>query len=572
MKKLHCIFLLFSAVFCYSQVTLVAAIDDKEYKVNQKFVFTVILQISGENMVQQTAIRLPDFSKFDRWGNGSERNTVLLDRGNVDQMVYQQVLSPKFPGEFKIGSATVTINGKIYKTEPFEIQVEEADRITPTESPTKFKNDLYLNLEIADKEVYQNEPAVAVLRAYSKNINNFRKVKNVQLPAQNNVEFSSISNKRSDIELSKNTVSSQVLAVFLIYPQKSGNVLLKPATANYSADTKKLLSNKINLKVKDLPENAPVDFKNAVGDFKINFSAVNTDKVEINKPLNLRLTISGKGNMTNLQLPTIQRSENYDVFQPKILKNIKTDETGISGEVFADYIIIPKRSGNYSIVTDAFSFFNPEDNEYTDLGAQTVDLSVVSIEEMLAERTPLERVNTYTNKVLETVDNPVITTKKMKVQQKQGVVWKILLLNLFLFCTIIGIFLLINNYQKNKKKIINSAPNLMAFSSPFSSEQTSRTQLENTFGYINRMFREKNFEEVFFTITNLDSNFKNAFNVTNNSDFAEILEKENGSKTAEEYRNLSQKIQIEKYAPIKNEEEIKEIIETVNIFYYKIAK
>ena len=241
MKKVHFILLLLSTVFSYGQVNLNVAIEDKEFKVNQKFALTFILEIQG-NAVQQTPFRLPDFSKFDRIANGSERNSIFLENIAVDQFVFQQILVPKVAGEIKIGSAIVTVNGKIYKTEPFEIFVQPADRNVVAESAVKIKkNDVYLNVEIDDTEVYPNEPVVAVLRAYSKNISNFRKVKNVQLPNQNDVEFSAVSYKKSDIEYSKNGPSSQILAVFLVFPQKSGNLQMQPTTASFSSIPHKLV-------------------------------------------------------------------------------------------------------------------------------------------------------------------------------------------------------------------------------------------------------------------------------------------------------------------------------------------
>lgn len=572
MKKVHFILLLLSTVFSYGQVNLNVAIEDKEFKVNQKFALTFILEIQG-NAVQQTPFRLPDFSKFDRIANGSERNSIFLENIAVDQFIFQQILIPKVAGEIKIGSAIVTVNGKIYKTEPFEIFVQPADRNVVAESAVKLKkNDVYLNVEIDDTEVYPNEPVVAVLRAYSKNISNFRKVKNVQLPNQNDAEFSAVSYKKSDIEYSKNGLSSQILAVFLVFPQKSGNLQMQPTTASFSSIPHKLVSNKIALKVRDLPANAPKEYKNAVGDFKVNFTTNSTEKIEVNKPINLRLTVSGEGNMGNLVLPTIRKSADYEVFIPKISKKLKVGENGINGEIFADYILIPKKAGALSILTDAFSYFNPKDRGYTDLGAQEVILNVASLEEILSDRTPLERVNAYTNNVLETVDNPVITTKKLKVEPKNTLDWSTSLFNLILFLGIIGILILISNHQKNKKNSENTLVTKKRISTPFEVEKISDHDLENIFGNIRRMMREKNFDAVFGSIKELDLMVQNAYHSNSNSSFADVLEKIRGSKISEEYRVLSQKIQIEKFAPIKNEDHLNELVEISILFYSKITK
>jgi hypothetical protein len=184
MKQLYSyILFIFSTIFTYGQVTLGIS-DVKDQKVNQRFNLTVILEISGENMEQETPLRMPDLSKFDIIGSSSERNTVVLDakKGDVvNQLVYQYVLAPKQAGKIKLGSALVTVNGKIYKTEPFEISVRETEKANSVADNSE-KNDLYLNLEIQDKVVYKDEPTMAILRAYSRDYDNFRKVGRIHFP------------------------------------------------------------------------------------------------------------------------------------------------------------------------------------------------------------------------------------------------------------------------------------------------------------------------------------------------------------------------------------------------------
>ena len=206
-----------SAVFTYGQVTL-AISEVKDQKVNQRFTLTVLLEISGENMEQQTPLQMPDFSKFDIIGTASERNTIVLDakKGDViNQLVYQCVLAPKQSGKVKIGSALVTVNGKIYKTEPFDINVRDSERASSV-ADNSDKNDLYLNLEVQDKVVYKNEPTIAILRAYSRDYDNFRKVGKLHFPAQKNANIKPVSFTKSEIE-SNSGIASHIIGVFMIF-------------------------------------------------------------------------------------------------------------------------------------------------------------------------------------------------------------------------------------------------------------------------------------------------------------------------------------------------------------------
>ena len=135
----------------YGQVTVLTDVNTKEPKQNEPVVLTIVQEVVGENMEQQSPLRLPDLSKFDIVGSASEQNTFIdQKRGiRVNQIIYQLYLQPKVTGKVKIGSALLTVNGKIYKSEPFDILVKETSR-AETEYLSK---DVYLNVEVQDKEV-----------------------------------------------------------------------------------------------------------------------------------------------------------------------------------------------------------------------------------------------------------------------------------------------------------------------------------------------------------------------------------------------------------------------------------
>lgn len=253
MNKFLNILLLFSAVIAYGQVRLDVVTEGEDFQVNKRLKVTYILEVIGENMVQETHLRMPDFSKFEIIGNASNQNTVVMERGIANQQIVQWVLTPRQAGKVKIGSATVTINGKIYKTEPFDIFVREADKKSVAAKEDKI-DDLYLNMEVENREVYKNQPTIAVLKAYSRNYENLRRVKNIKLPQQENLNIKPVSYNKSDIEPSGD-MASQVLAVFMIFPNESGKVEVAPVSANISRKEDKIISNRVKLNVKKLPEN-----------------------------------------------------------------------------------------------------------------------------------------------------------------------------------------------------------------------------------------------------------------------------------------------------------------------------
>ena len=212
----------------------------------------------------------------------------------------------------------VTVNGKIYKSEPFDVIVKEGDK--RAENTDYFSKEVFLNLDIDDKEVYENQPVVAVLRAYSKNFNNFRKVENIKVPKQNDARIKPISYKKQDIENTDGEYSSQVIATFVIFPEKSGNIEIEPVSALIKTPgVSKISSNKVKLNVKTLPKGSPENFKNAVGKFNITInSSAKENTAELGKPIDVAVKISGLGNLDENKLPKIIESADYTFLHQKL--------------------------------------------------------------------------------------------------------------------------------------------------------------------------------------------------------------------------------------------------------------
>ena len=575
--KIPYILFLFSAIFTYGQVTL-AVSDVKNPRVNQRFNLTVILEISGENMEQETPLRMPDLSKFDIIGSASEQNTVVLDakKGDVlNQMVYQWVLTPKEAGKIRFGSVLVTVNGKIYKTEPFEINVKDNEKKSAVAEHTNHSNEVYLNLELKKNVVYKNEPAVAVLRAYSKDYDNFRKVSNLQFSPQKNASIKPINYTKSEIETSSG-MASQVIGTFMIFPNESGPIAINAFSAVVGNATKptKVSSNRVRLNVKKLPDGMPSNFKNAVGNFDVAVSQTNTDEIpEVDKPLNISVRLSGAGNFGSLDLPKIIDSPDYVFYTPQITTKTVPQKDGLSGDVIAEYVVIPKKAGSISINFENFSFFNPKEVQYTDLGPKSLLLNVKTPGEIADAKSTIEKVNDYTNIVLETVNTPVLQTHNLKIKNKDKINWKIVAGNLGLMVAVLSLFVVLRKRQEKKKV---KPQQLRSSISIAETEEIIRKKIGHQFDenieYLKILKENKDFETFFTAYHELNNETKNFFSVTNESEFRNYLEQNKGAHVAEQYRILSEKIQIEKYAPFHTAEHIDLILEAIISFYNEIIK
>ncbi len=577
-RKIPYLFFLFSVLIVSGQVTL-AISEVKEAKVNQNFELTVLLEISGENMAQETPLRMPDLSKFNIIGSASDQNTLVVDakKGNVlNQTVFQLVLAPRQSGRVKFGSVLVTVNGKIYKTEPFDLYVRDAEKSSV--ASVKTDNSVHLNLEIQDKVVYKNEPTLAVLRATSRDYGNLRNLKNIRYPDQNNLNIKQVSTAKSEIE-TRSGMASQIVGTFVIYPTESGSIEVKPASASLAntRNSKRISSNKVNLKVKKLPAGMPINYKNAVGKFKVDLISINSsDALEMEKPISVTVQISGAGNFNTLHLPKIAESENYNFYPPKVTSVTNAGSEGLYGSITADYLIVPKKIGTIPIMLEDFSFFDPGTNQYVDLGRKTLFLNIKSKDDILASRSTLEKVNEYTNTVLETVNTPILPTETLKIKSKDRINWQAIAGNLGLLAVLLSLTLLVRKKVKAKPAKIKTSPQYQTIGAITETEDTIRknwnNRWEDDIEYLKIVADSKDFTKFFNTYEDLNRQTKEHFSVASESDFKKFLENEKGAYIADEYRKLTEQIQIEKYAPLQSEEHIDELLQSIITIYSAINK
>ncbi|WP_419870290.1 BatD family protein [Chryseobacterium sp. CT-SW4] len=569
--------MILGSVISYGQVNFYVNADKNDYSGKDVINLTVVLEMSGSEYNQQTPFRMPDLSKFNIIGTGSVNNGYIDPETNtvITQSVTRIALEPKHRGKVRIGSVLVTVNNKIYKTEPFEISIKDIEKKTMANNTA---NEVFLNVEIEDREVYNNQPTIAVLKVYSRNIDNFRKVKNIRLPHQEDIDVHPINFNRSEIDPSGyGNMASQILAMFLVFPNKSGNIEVPAVSAslNTFSSKSKIISNKVKLNVKKLPEGSPDYFKNAVGNFKVSVYNASKEKIEVKKPINVIVKVSGEGNLSDMHLPKIQESPDYEVFTPKITSKVTTGVTGMKGEVLASYIVIPKKPGDLFIKTEKFAFFNPAIKEYVDLGQKTLSVSAFSHDQILESRSAVEKVNEYTNSFLETVDSPVLKTTSFKVKEKSKFNWNVLFINIAILLGLFILYLLFKTWQKKRNLVKETVPS-KPLGSVAETEKEIRKRLKTDvtdyFSYLGNLKDKEDYGKFFETFDELDAEVRNQYFQSSADDFRKFLESYKGSSVAEEYRNLSQRIQIEKYSPVKSQEGMSELLNDIVNLYSQISK
>jgi hypothetical protein len=145
---------------------------------------------------------------------------------------------------------------------------------------------------------------------------------------------------------------------------------------SYANVEKSLKSNSVVVNVRPLPTSEkPVDFSGAVGTFTFK-TELDKTRTKTNDAINLKCTITGKGNIQLIDKLNINFPPDFETYDPKITNNVNTTGAGASGSQTFEYLIIPRKAGKFTIKPITFSYFDLGKRRYVTLTSPlyTVDV------------------------------------------------------------------------------------------------------------------------------------------------------------------------------------------------------
>ena len=551
-------------IFGYGQVTLLSETDTKEYQVREPFNLSIGLEIIGENYQQQSPVRLPDLSKFEILGNATESVAAIdPETGNVvRQVLYHLILQPKHAGKTRIGSALVQVNGKTYKSEPFEILVRDGKRKNEA-----WGRSVSMVMEVLDKEVYENQPVNVVLKlkANPHNYLDFRKVNQIKLP-QKTKNIYIVNLKREDIEIDKNDETAmQVIASFVVVPEKDGNLFVSPATALFNEE--RILSNPLKIHVKKLPEGAPRGFKNAVGKFDLEVE-IPKEEVEVNQPMDVFVKLKGKGNIIGAELPKIVESDDYTILKPT--QKIEVKESEHSGEKTDHYVIIPKKEGEITIRYENFAYFDIDEKQYQTINSDDIKILSLSKEAMDSPTSTLGKMMDDTGHILKKVN--LLPVSEEENEEESFDYGRFVGMGLLVFGSLLAIYFF--TFRKKKPKQWNSVQEDDKIMTIAETEELLKENIsigkEYYFGALKNAVDKGDFASFFENYQELYTEAENQIKRLKNQTISEFLEETENADFVQDFEKFRTEIQEAKYAPIHGN--LYEFYNDIVKFYTKIME
>ncbi len=255
---------------------------------------------------------------------------------------------------------------------------------------------LYLVATLSNDRPYLNQGVLVTYTLYFSPrvyINNFIPVEN---PTYKNFWSQDLPIKEYETRRTtfKNESFNAVdLKTVVLYPQKSGSLALDPfalelyvqiptGRRDFFGDpimrsaTKTVKAGDLSINVRELPEEGkPSDFSGAVGDFELSVDASRTS-LEANESTQIKVKISGKGNLKLLSIPQLSLPSALEKYDPEYTDNVRVNREGMNGSVTNSYTVVPRYAGSYPVDPVAFTYFDPNTKSYKTLNSDLFDLTV----------------------------------------------------------------------------------------------------------------------------------------------------------------------------------------------------
>ena len=413
MKKIGFILLFLMTVFGMN------AQDDVNFKIicKKQVVVGEQFQVSYELTGEGTNFEAPNFNNFEIVGGpfSSSSSSVQIVNGSVTKSTthtYSFYLRAIKEGSFTIPAATITVNKKKIKSTTEEIKVVKDTRVMSGDGSVSNNNsgtqDVFLEASPNKKTAYIGEQITLKYKIYY--TIPISQLTISKAPSYSGFWMKDVTDNNGTLQQSsivRNGTEYHVATIqeIVLIPQKAGTLTIDPLDisciaqirnenrqsrgydpfdnffgdimgSSYTNVKKDIKSQPIDIEVKALPtKDKPSSFKGAVGQFTIT-SSIDKTEMKSNDAFTVTYSVSGNGNIELLELPKPVFPPDFEVYDPKITTSTKNNSYGISGTKKAEYVVIPRVSGDFTINPVELSYFDPAKNQYVILNSDKYELHV----------------------------------------------------------------------------------------------------------------------------------------------------------------------------------------------------
>ena len=370
------------------QVNFTVQLSDQ--RVVQNGVFDIQFELTN---AQGSGFQPPSFSDFKVVGGPSRgQSTTIINGAMSSSESYSYSLLATKAGRFTIGPATITAGRKKMTTNPVTVEVVQGKDLVQKGNQAQPAGDVVLIAETEKKDYYPGEQIILNYRLlFTQNIQSLDIISEDDYADFFVMGFSDFSKQPSFVKLNGKEYTSRIIKSVALFPHQSGSYEIDPLvmsvgisapfsgiqgffTMRRMQDTK-IASDPVKIVVLPLPDDAPLTFHGAVGQYTMKTfpgpQAITTDDA-----LTFQIELHGNGDSKRWDPPSPVIDSSFESYDPKILEDKQTESAGvIDNRRTIEYQLLPKKTGQYKVYVP-FTYFDPDQKRFITLASDTLTIKV----------------------------------------------------------------------------------------------------------------------------------------------------------------------------------------------------
>ena len=470
-------FLTLSPYVSATDITVKASVNRTQLSINDVLEYKLTISgAKGQPNINESFLK--DFSIINR---SSQQSYQLINNDFFSSQIKTFQLRPNIEGTIIIPSAKIVVSGKSFETEPITITVSAgtssqtslqsttsaSNTKTNSKLPPGSSKDLFI-LAVLDKETaYVGEEIIYSIRLY-------RRFSAINQLLYQEPEFGMLS---EILERDQNTYTQAYNGIRYyvqevdrrsLFSYESGAITIPPATAevqiNFYYGNQVIKSNDVSINILPLPAtNKPKNFSGLVGNYELDVD-VNTQALIENKPIAIRLSVGGSGNLKQLSDLSFDTDPNlFKVYQSST-NDLITYIDSVKGVRHFEYIMVPKTDGELSLPNFSFSFFNPKTKRYKTISSPDQTVSIIDSGEAPERLAVADATNSLTElrQDLRYIKESIVLSEQAKPFFKQLFSIFLIIINFFLFSNVLMSFISKTSYYQSISQSLTLKPSKRA--------------------------------------------------------------------------------------------------------------
>jgi len=270
---------------------------------------------------------------------------------------------------------------------------EEMESRHRSPSTGRLADDLFIRVTANKKHVHEQEPILLTYKVYTlldltqldgkmPDTKGFH-TQEVKLPQQKTFHKETVNGR---------TYNCVTWSQYVMYPQMTGQLEIPSITfhgivmeeardpisfitgGGYQEVRRDIKAPGMKIQVDPLPAK-PAGFSGGVGHMNISAQLNKTD-VKAGDPINLRLVVSGVGNLKLVKQPDVVFPADFDKYDAKVTDKTSLTANGVEGNMVYDILAVPRKEGTYTIAPVVFTYYDTHTNSYKTLRTQSFTVNV----------------------------------------------------------------------------------------------------------------------------------------------------------------------------------------------------